>query len=161
MEFNNHFTDLIKEHEGIIYKVTKIYTDNKEDENDLYQEIVFQIYKGLPSFKGQAKPSTWMYRVALNTAFYYLKKEKRRVPTTALDNLVVAYEGYDPVLEQQLEKMYAAIHKLKDVEKAIVVLYLEGKPYEEIGSILGFTANNIGTRMLRIKEKLKEKVRKK
>jgi len=154
------FTQVIQEHQGILYKITKLYTDQEEDQKDLYQEIVFQLWKGFSSFRGEAKISTWMYRIALNTALLHLKRKKRRGHSVALDGVALAQEIYDPVMEERLKVLYAHIRKLGDMDKGIIFLFLEGRKYEEIASITGITASNVATRMSRIKDKLRAQLKK-
>ncbi|UAB80627.1 RNA polymerase sigma factor [Marixanthomonas sp. SCSIO 43207] len=155
------FTTIIKDNEGILYKVTRLFTQTEADQQDLYQEIVINLWKGFGSFRGDAKVSTWMYRIALNTAVLYSKKEKRKGQKVSLDGITLVNEVYDPILEQQLKLVYKHIRELNDVEKGIIFLFLEGKKYETIASITGLSTSNVGTRMARIKEKLKNKITKK
>ena len=149
------FTQLIKENEGIIFKISRVYCDTRENQKDLYQDIVFQLWKGFDSFRGDAKASTWMYRVALNTAFTFLRKEKRKGTSVTIDNLYLKYEPDDPILEERLAQMYAQIRQLSDVNKGIILLLLEGKKYEEIATITGFSRSKVATRISRIKEQLR------
>lgn len=155
------FTQLIKENEGIIFKISRVYCDTQENQKDLYQDIVFQLWKGFDSFRGESKASTWMYRVALNTAFTFLKKEKRKGTNVEIDNLHLKYEPDDPILEERLAEMYAQIRQLSDVNKGIILLLLEGKKYEEIATITGFSRSKVATRISRIKEKLRTQLVKK
>jgi RNA polymerase sigma-70 factor (ECF subfamily) len=153
------FIGLIQEHEGIIYKITRVYFDQEEDQKDLYQEIVFQLWRSFDSFNARSKWSTWMYRVALNTAISFLKKDKskpNKVSSEHLDHFKM--EPFDPVMEERVEWLYRSIQQLSVVEKGIILLYLEGKSHEEISSITGFTISNVGTRISRIKEKLKRQI---
>ena len=153
------FINLIRKHEGIIYKITRVYVDQEEDQQDLYQEIVYQLWKSFDSFRSDAKWSTWMYRVALNTAISFLKRDKsklKKVSSEHLDNFKM--EPFDPVMEERIEWLYKSIQKLSVVEKGIILLYLEGKSHEEISNITGFTTSNVGTRISRIKEKLKRQI---
>lgn len=152
------FTQLIKDHEGIIYKISRAYCDRSDDQKDLYQDIVLQLWKGFDGFRGEAKASTWMYRVALNTAFTFLRKEKRKGHKVAMDGIQLAYEPDDPMLEERIKEMYTQIRALSDVEKGIMLLLLEGKKYEEIAEVTGFTRTAVGTRISRIKEKLKKQL---
>lgn len=158
MQKEEAFTSIIKENEGIIYKITRIYSNTEADQKDLYQEVVYQLWKGFDGFRGEAKISTWMYRIALNTALYHIRKEKRRGYNVSLDELNLKEEEYDPVLEERSALMYAKIRSLNDIDKGIVLLFLEGKKYEEISEIIGLSTSNVGTRMGRIKEKLKSQI---
>ncbi len=155
------FVKLIRDHEGIIYKITRVYLDSEEDQQDLYQEIVYQLWKSFDSFRSDSKWSTWMYRVALNTVISFLKRDRtqpKKVSSDHLDNFKM--EPFDPVMEQRIEWLYKSIQELSVVEKGIILLYLEGKSHQEISTITGFTTTNIGTRISRIKEKLKRQISK-
>ncbi|RQO66346.1 sigma-70 family RNA polymerase sigma factor [Pedobacter sp. KBW06] len=155
MQSKNEFIAIIREHESLIYKVAKVYTDDKDDEQDLYQEIVYQLWKSFDSFKNEAKISTWMYRVALNTAITQLKKEKRKGEHIPINEQVLnRAEVPDVSKEERIEHLYAQIRKLNTIEKAIILLYLEGKSYEEIAGLTGFTSSNVGTRLNRIRQKI-------
>ncbi|MGA9269848.1 MAG: sigma-70 family RNA polymerase sigma factor [Lutimonas sp.] len=161
MNKQSDFIRLIREHEGVIYKVSRVYFDQEEDQKDLYQEIVYQLWRSYDSFDERSKWSTWMYRVALNTAISYLKRAKskvNKVSSERLDNFKM--EPFDPVMEERIEWLYKSIQTLSVIEKGIILLYLEGKPHEEIASITGFSTSNVGTRISRIKEKLKRQISK-
>ncbi|MFD1095917.1 RNA polymerase sigma factor [Salegentibacter chungangensis] len=160
MPANQEFTEAIKENEGIIYKVTFMYTDNLEDRKDLYQEIVYQLWKSFDTFKGNSKLSTWIYRVALNTSVTYLDKRKKRGQQVPINSeLLNRLETSEKASDEKLKLLYEHIKRLNDIEKAIILLYLEGKNYEEIAGITGFSKTNVGTRLNRIKEKLRQQVK--
>jgi len=161
MQSEKEFIGIIKEKEGLIYKVAKVYAYNKEDEQDLYQEIVYQLWKSFPSFRNDSKLSTWMYRVALNTSITYSAKEKKRGTHLPMHEwLVNKPDTNDLLKEERIEALYAAIKKLNTVEKGVIFLYLEGKNYEEIAGITGFTSTNVGTRLGRIREKIISQIKK-
>ncbi|MBL86888.1 MAG: RNA polymerase subunit sigma-70 [Winogradskyella sp.] len=161
MHTKEDFIQQIKENEGIIYKVARLYTNTIEDQKDVYQEIVYQLWKSYPSFKADSKISTWMYRVALNTAINNLKKEKRKGIRVSMDNFLLnKIDHVDTVMEERITLLYAHIKKLSVIERGIILLYLEGKSYDEIAAITGFTATNVGTRLARIKNKLKSQIKK-
>ncbi len=153
------FIAFLKENQRIVHKVCRIYTDNKEDHEDLFQEITIQLWKSFPGFKGDAKFSTWMYRVALNTAITLFKKAKKNDVTTAIDvsSLRIEYETYEDD-EHKLKRMYQAIYTLSDIEKALIMMYLEDKSYREIGEILGITEGNARVKMNRAKNNLKQQL---
>ncbi|AKA35374.1 RNA polymerase sigma factor [Flagellimonas lutaonensis] len=161
MPSEKEFINTIKDNEAVLYKATRLYVDNPTDQKDLYQEIVFNLWKGYDSFRGDAQISTWIYRIALNTAILFLKNKKRRGHSVPLDNVVLVEEKYDPVLEERLKILYGKIKELKEVDKGIIFLYLEGKKYDEIATITGLSTSNVGTRMARIKDKLNKKIIKK
>ena len=152
------FLEIIKKNQGIIHKVCNIYCDDQEDKNDLFQEIVAQLWKSFPSFRKESKFSTWMYRVALNTAITSFKKTKRRPDQNRLtyDNFQVKDDNYNIEIEEEIKNLHRAVAQLTGVEKSIVLLYLESKKYEEIAEITGITQNYVRVKMNRIKKKLKK-----
>lgn len=160
MKKKHKFIKIIKEYEGIIYKVTQVYSNKDADQKDLYQEIVYQLWKSFDSFRGDAKISTWIYKIALNTSITHSKKEKRNGKKIPLDfsiyNLV---DETDNIKENRLATLYLHIRQLNIIEKGIILLYLEGKNHEEIAKITGFTKTNIGTKLSRIKLKLKSQIK--
>lgn len=160
MHSKTKFVKDIRANEGIIYKVSRLYSNTVEDQKDLFQEIVYQLWKSYGSFKENAKVSTWMYRVALNTAISSLKKEKRRGARVTMDNFLLnrPYE-IDTLTEERIALLYAHIKELSIVERGIILLHLEGKNYDEIATITGFTTTNVGTRLGRIKQKLKSQIK--
>jgi len=161
MRKQQEFIELIKENEGIIFKVTLIYSFKEEDQKDLYQEIVYQLWKSFDSFRGDSKISTWMYRIALNTSITYIKKEKKKGNSVPIDDVLLhRIEHIDTLMEERIKILHHHIKELNTIEKGVILLYLEGKSYDEIGSITGFTASNVGTRLNRIKKKLKSQINK-
>lgn len=156
------FVRVIQENEGIIYKIARTYTKTSDDRNDLYQEIVYQLWKSFHTFKGNSKISTWIYRVALNTSISQWRKEKRNGQKVALDHLFLKQtEGYTTEFEARLELVYEQINQLNEIDKGLILLFLEGKKYEEISAITGFSASNVGTRISRIKNKMRRQIKKK
>jgi RNA polymerase sigma factor (sigma-70 family) len=161
MDIKKEFISIIKENEGLIYKVAKVYTDKKEDEQDLFQDIVYQLWKSLPSFRNESKISTWMYRVALNTSITHSYKEKKKGNRVPIDeSLLNISEARDTLKEEQIEALYAHIRTLNTVEKGIILLHLEGNNYDEIAGITGFSSTNVGTRLSRIKQKIISQINK-
>jgi len=151
------FLHIITENQGIIHKVCSIYCDLEEDRRDLFQEIIVQLWKSYPSFRSESKFSTWMYRVALNTAITSFKKDKRQPDKSGIsyENLQLAEEMYDSRTEDQIKMLNKAVARLTGVEKSIILLFLEDKKYEEIAEITGITQNYVRVKMNRIKKKLK------
>jgi RNA polymerase sigma factor (sigma-70 family) len=151
------FLSRIEKHKGILYKVSKMYMDNPADQEDLFQEIICQLWKANDSFKGESQFSTWMYRVAVNTAIVFLKKEKRKVDKyeIASEN-IKDDEGDSDIKESQLEHFYKAVQKLEKIDKAIIFYQLEGFSHKEIGDNLGISEGNARVKLNRAKEKLKE-----
>lgn len=151
------FLKRIESHKGILYKVSKMYMDNHADQQDLFQEIVCQLWKSYDTFRNESQFSTWMYRVAVNTAIVFLRKEKRKVDKyeIASEN-IKDDEGDTHIKESQLEHFYKAVQKLEKIDKAIIFYQLEGFSHKEIGENLGISEGNARVKLNRAKEKLKE-----
>ncbi|MDY0990355.1 RNA polymerase sigma factor [Flavobacterium sp. CFBP9031] len=160
-EKEQEFLNRIESHKGILYKVSKMYMDNSDDQEDLFQEIVCQLWKSYESFRNESQFSTWMYRVAVNTAIVFLKKEKRKVDRyeIASEN-VKEDEGDSHIKESQLDHFYKAVQKLEKIDKAIIFYQLEGFSHKEIGDNLGISEGNARVKLNRAKEKLKEIIKK-
>lgn len=156
-EIEHQFVTQLEANQNIIHKVCSLYADSRASHDDLFQEIAIQLWKAYPKFRGDSKFSTWMYRVALNTAITLYRKAKKQPKTEDVDSVLfrVKAEPYDPTEEQQLSLMYKAIRELGDIDKALVFLYLEDKNYTEISETLGITEVNARVKMNRIKNKLK------
>lgn len=156
-ELQHTFVELLEKNQNIVHKVCRIYTNDKDAHNDLFQEITIQLWKAYPKFRGDSKFSTWMYRVALNTAITMYRKSKRTPKTQDFEEVhfKISSSGYDDTEEQQLKLMYAAVKELNDIDKALVFLYLEEKDYREISETLGISEVNARVKMNRIKKKLR------
>jgi len=150
----NEFLNIVEENKKLIYKVSRIYCDSTIDKNDLFQEIVANLWKAYPDFKGNSKISSWIYRIALNTAITWLRdyiKHKKHVEySNFIPNVSDDYE-----LEDVYEQLYSAIECLGKIDKAIILLQLEGYSYDEISKIIGLTKSNVAIKINRIKLKLK------
>lgn len=151
------FASLIEENQGIIHKVCRSYADTQEEHQDMFQEVVLQLWSSFDSFKEDAKFSTWMYRVALNTAITLFRKKKRTVTTTQIEQmpLIGTSESTDTDTKEQIDILYTAIKQLTEVERALVLLYLDEKPYKEISETIGISEVNARVKMNRVKNKLK------
>jgi len=148
------FLKIVEENQGIIYRVCKMYRDSREDQEDLFQEIVLQLWKAFPKFRNESKVSTWMYRIALNTAIAIFRKNKIEIELK--ENLSKNYTLSE--MEQSSEneaRMFEAIRMLNKTERAIIALYLEDYSHREIAEITGITENYVGVKISRIKDKLK------
>lgn len=147
----------LENNQNIVHKVCSLYTNNSDAHNDLFQEITIQLWKAYPKFRGESKFSTWMYRVALNTAITLYRKTKKQVRTQDYDDFIykIKSDDYDQTEEQQLKLMYDALKQLGDIDKALVFLYLEDKDYSEISDTLGISEVNARVKMNRIKKKLR------
>jgi RNA polymerase sigma factor (sigma-70 family) len=160
MASEQEFISLLNQHQKIVYKICNLYMDMHSDREDLFQEITLQAWKAYGSFRGEAKFSTWLYRVALNTAITFFRKEKKKPAIYSTDLLPEQPDENDDPIEEQVKAMYAAIGELSKIDKAIVMLYLEDYSYIEIGEMMGITANNVAVKMNRIKTKLREETQK-
>ncbi|MBF7093351.1 RNA polymerase sigma factor [Flavobacterium sp. ALJ2] len=150
------FLNRIERHKGILYKVSKMYMDNHDDQQDLFQEIVCQLWKSHDSFRNESQFSTWMYRVAVNTAIIFLKKEKRKVDRYEIASENIKDEETDShIKESQIDHFYKAVQKLEKIDKAIIFYQLEGFSHKEIGENLGISEGNARVKLNRAKEKLK------
>lgn len=151
------FSQIIKENQGLIIKISRLYTNTLEDEEDLFQEIVLQLWKSFDTFKGQSKISTWMYRVALNTAITLFRKKTKSPKTDELQDFHhQGFEENDDEKQQKLSLLYKVIKMLPKVERAIVTMYLDDLPYREIAETLGISEVNARVKMNRLKKTLKE-----
>jgi RNA polymerase sigma-70 factor (ECF subfamily) len=141
----------LKEHQNIIYKLVHLYATSEEDKKDLYQEILFQAWKTFASFRGEAKFSTWLYRLSLNTIFTIQRKTHKieYTDTTKYEEQLTTTSASD-----EKERLYKAIRTLSETERAIVSLHLDGFDNKEVGELLGITANGVGVKLHRAKQQL-------
>lgn len=156
-KLEHEFVTNLEKHQNIVHKICRMYTNDQESHNDLFQEITIQLWKAFPKFRGDAKFSTWMYRVALNTAITLYRKSKKELRTQDYDDVSfkITADVYDYETERQLNLMYKAVKELNDIDKALVFLYLEDQSYKEISYTLGISEVNARVKMNRIKTALK------
>lgn len=160
------FIKTIDEHKKIIYKIVNSYCPNREDRKDLEQEIIIRLWNSFDNYDNSYKYSTWMYRIALNVAISFYRKEKKRSSGNCFHDfeyLFIVEEGNseeEVELEHHLRLLQGFIQDLNELNKALMLLYLEEKSYEEIAEILGVTKTNVATKISRIKLKLKDKFKK-
>ncbi len=149
------FVSMIQANERVIYKVCYLYTTPRNTLNDLYQEVVLNLWKAYPKFRQECKVSTWIYRIALNTCISFIRKDKNmpEIVTLSLENDRTEEDDETGLM---LKRMYGMINKLGPLEKSIILLYLEDKSYEEISEITGLTLTNVATKLSRIKDKLRK-----
>lgn len=152
------FLEKIEKHKGVIFKISKMYMDNFEDQKDLFQEITFQVWNAYPTFEGKSQFSTWLYRVALNTAIIFLKSEKKRsfIQNDEVENFKIIADDYDDDQEKKLTVMYKAIQQLNEIDKALIFYYLQDYSGKEIAENMGITEVNARVKLNRAKEKLKQ-----
>ncbi len=159
MPDEQEFISVINKHQKIIHKVCSVYMDTQTDREDLFQEITLQAWKSFSTFRGDAQFSTWLYRVALNTAITFFRKEKKQ-PLVFTTEIFPELSEQKNENEDQLSAMYKAISELSSIDKALVMLYIEDYNYNEIGDMMGITPNNVAVKMIRLKSKLKEAAKK-
>jgi RNA polymerase sigma-70 factor (ECF subfamily) len=151
------FVGMVQENKGLIYKVTRIYCRNEQDRDDLFQEIVEQLWKSMDRYDSKYKLSTWMYRIALNVAISFYRKEsvRRKARLHQEDHILI--QEPEPTDNENLELLYQFIDELNSMDKALMLLYLEEKKAKEISDILGISASNVTTKVGRIKEHLRKR----
>jgi len=155
---SQEFTQLIRENKGIIYKICNSYCAAKDDRDDLAQEIVYNLWKSFGNFNEQFKFSTWMYRIALNVAISFYRGERKFKNHNSISEGLIVFEDDSQAeneVESNLQLLQSFINELKEIDKAIILLYLDGKSHKEISEITGFTETNVGTKINRIKDKLR------
>ena len=161
MDKKEKFITALKANEASIYKIASVYTNDAEDRNDLVQEIIYQLWKSFDTFSHKSSISTWIYRVAMNVAIYHLKTAKRKVQTVTIDDQVLNLNEVEHAdQEARWRLLKHSIDQLNLLDKGIVVLYLEDRSYEEIAEIIGISPSNVGTKLSRIKEKLRQQISK-
>lgn len=151
------FVAHINTHQPLLLRICRMYCADADDRQDLYQEIVLQLWRAYPRYEARAKFSTWLYRIALNVAISDLRQRTRRPASVGFGPVVPEVAAPPPAGPDadDLAHLYRAIERLSDVEKAFVLLYLEERTYEEMADILGITQNNVRVKMHRIQEKLR------
>ena len=154
----NDFLTQIEAHKGMIHKVCHAYCWNPGDREDLFQEIIIQLWKAWPGFRGESKFSTWLYRIALNTSISGLRKQKNHLVYMEPEKLPAgsADESENEEKEERLKQFYDALRQLSELERAIIMLYLDEKSYDEMEDILGINQNSLRVKMNRAKEKLRK-----
>lgn len=152
LERDAQFLEMIRQNEGIIYKVASFYTDTNHPIGDLYQEVVLNLWKAFPSFRGESKYSTWIYRIALNTCVSFYRRSKKNVTYVDISTDIPEITETN----DQIQELYSLINRLGKIERALVLLYLDDKPYKEISEITGLSVTNVATKLSRIKDKLKQ-----
>jgi RNA polymerase sigma-70 factor (ECF subfamily) len=154
---SDFYTSSILPYAGIIIKICRAYTNSQEDFEDYYQEVCLQIWRSKDRFREQSEWSTWIYRLSLNVCLTLLKSKKSKDKYTSTENLPEELtESSKPFSDEDLNQLYVAIKQLSEIDRAVILLYLESKSYQEIADIIGTNANNIGVRIKRIKERLKK-----
>jgi RNA polymerase sigma-70 factor (ECF subfamily) len=157
-DLETEFLEMLRNHNRIIYKVASFYTDENTTIDDLYQDVVLNLWKSFPNFRRESQFSTWIYRIALNTCVsFFRRSSKRPMFVKTMPEINVSTGSTTETDENEaISELYALIHQLGKLERALILLYLEDRPYKEISEIMGITPTNVSTKINRIKDKLKE-----
>ena len=148
------FAQMVKEHKNTIYTVCFMFSKDSDEVNDLFQEVLINLWQGFASFEGKSKIDTWIWRVSFNTCISQERKKKRTSAIPLTMGIDLFNDKDDDT--KQVKILYDRIHRLKPFDRAIVLLWLEGMPYDEIAAIVGITTKNVSVRLYRIKEELKQ-----
>ena len=162
-EEEKEYLEKIDRHKGVIFKISKMYMDNFDDQKDLYQEIIYQTWKSYRDFQGKSDFATWLYRTALNTAILFLKSKKKRsfINNQSIENILVYQDQYNDDDDRNIKLMYEAIHQLSAVDKALIFYFLEDYTGRQIAEQLGVSEVNARVKLNRAKAKLKDLIAKK
>lgn len=148
------FTDLVLDQKSTIYAVCYMFAQSRVEAEDLFQDVLIRLWQGFDTFKEASSAHTWVYRISLNTCLNDKKKRSRRVKTIPLDLTVDLYQDTDDPKVEQIRQLHDRIGQLELTDRALVLMWLEGMSYDEIGLVLGISANNVSVRLVRVKEKL-------
>ena len=151
------FDRWLNDHKGIFFKIVRSYAFTPHDQDDLFQEIALQVWRSIPDFRGESKPSTWIYRVALFTASAWVRQEKRRPNTSDLDAVAHTLRMSDEPRDERLDWLYDQIGQLDPIDRSVCLLMLEGFSYKEMANLLGISESNVGVKIHRIKRHLVRK----
>ena len=154
-QLEKEFLDMIEAQKRTIYKVCYMYANDQDDLNDLFQETVLNLWKGFPNYRGDSKLTTWVYRIAMNTCITYLRHENHRPQTVPMTANVASQMAADEDTEARLQELYRLINRLGRLERALILLWLEERSYQEMADILGLSKANVAVKLNRIREKLR------
>lgn len=149
------FANIVREHKSTIYTVCYMFSKNQDEVDDLFQEVLLNLWRGIEHFKGESKLATWIYRISLNTCISTDRKKKKHA-TETLSQQADIYAATDEAETRQIQMLHKRVHRLRPFDRAIVLLWLEGLPYDEIGAITDISAKNVSVRLVRIREELKQ-----
>ena len=155
-ELEREFLDMIAAQKRVIYKVCYIYAKDQDDLNDLFQEVVLNLWKSFPNYRGDSTVTTWVYRIAMNTCITFLRRTNTRLQTIPMTADVASLVADEEGRTGQLQELYRLINKLGKLERALILLWLEERSYQEMADILGISKANVAVKLLRTKEKLKK-----
>lgn len=154
-KLTDKFLELVEENKKLIYKVSHMYCDNIIDKRDLFQEIIVNLWKAYPNFRGNSKVSTWVYRISINTAISWFRDYVKKNNNIVYTNVIPQLQD-DSAIDELYDQLYSAIGTLGKLDKAIILLQLDGYSYDDISEIIGLTKTNVATKINRIKLKLKD-----
>lgn len=157
----DQFLNDLNNHIGIVHRVCNVYFKDNDEKSDLYQEIIYQLWKSYPRFNRESKFSTWMYKVAMNTAINQIRKSSRSIKQEPLPDQLpeIPATNEEAKSEEKMKMLYAVINQLSPIDKAIILLYLDDNSYDQIADVTGFTKTNVSVRLVRIKKKLERKLK--
>lgn len=157
MTMQDDFEKIINENANILHKLSRVYSNTETEYEELFQEMMIRIWRSLPTFRGDSKLSTWLYKVCINTALSYRSKlNNQKMHVELDDNIALQYSADGNETNERVEALYKAIRELKAIDRAIITLYLDENSYEEISTILGISKTNVATKIMRIKKSLTE-----
>lgn len=151
-EEEKKFVNMVRQHEAIIYKVASFYANQNQSLSDLYQEVVLNLWKAYPSFRGESKLSTWIYRIALNTCITFFRRSQKQPAYVDISMDIPEVDTSN----EDIKELYRLINLLGKIERALILLYLDEKSYKEIAEITGLSVTNVATKLSRIKDKLRD-----
>ncbi|MEP7251446.1 MAG: sigma-70 family RNA polymerase sigma factor [Ginsengibacter sp.] len=154
------FEDWLDKYKALIFKIVKAYALSAADQNDLFQEITIQLWHSIPTFRKESSTSTWVYRISLNTAIKWVRKEQKHYQSEPLDNVEIVLKDSGSVIDERLAWLYEEIHQLDEIDRSVALLMLDGFSYKEMAGILGITESNVGVKINRIKKYLITKSKK-
>ena len=155
-QLENDFLNLITAQKRVIYKVCYIYANNQDELNDLFQEVVLNLWKSFPRYRGDSQLSTWVYRISMNTCITFLRHSSTRPNTIPITADVIGQLADEEGKASQLKELYKLINQLGKMERALILLWLEERSYQEMADILGISKTNVGVKLNRVKEKLRK-----
>jgi RNA polymerase sigma-70 factor (ECF subfamily) len=154
------FENWLDQHKALIFKVVRAYAFTATDQDDLFQEITIQVWHSIPSFRQESSVTTWIYRISLNTAIKWVRKERKHAQAETLDNVQHILQESKIQMDERLVWLYKEIHQLDEIDRSITLLLLDGFSYKEMADILGITQSNVGVKINRIKKYLISKSKK-
>ena len=154
------FEDWLTQHKAVIFKIVRAYAFTVMEQDDLFQEIIIQVWHSVPKFRGEASVVTWLYRIALNTAIKWTKKERKYSRAETLEGVQHILQGGRMHTDERLTWLYEEIYKLDEIDRSVTLLLLDGFSYKEMASILGISESNVGVKINRIKKQLISKSKK-